>query len=144
MRARCYRLPRAASPGQSYNIGGSCERSNIAVVRLICALMDELAPNDTGCHEGLITFVSDRPGHDLRYAIDAGKITTELGWQPRETFESGLRKTVTWYLDNRHWWEPIRKGSTGANGLEKSESDVDLFWSLAAEGQVGRELDVWR
>jgi dTDP-glucose 4,6-dehydratase len=94
--------------GQSYNVGGNCERSNIAVVRAICRLMDELAPDSMGPRERLVTFVKDRPGHDLRYAIDARKIRQELGWQPQETFETGLRKTVEWYLANRSWWEPIR------------------------------------
>ncbi|MFZ0606576.1 MAG: dTDP-glucose 4,6-dehydratase [Xanthobacteraceae bacterium] len=94
--------------GESYNVGGNSERSNIAVVRAICALIDEFAPDSTGSRERLITFVGDRPGHDLRYAMDATKISRELGWQPQETFESGLRKTVEWYLNNRHWWEPIR------------------------------------
>ena len=94
--------------GQSYNVGGNCERSNISVVRAICALMDEFSPDSIGPRERLITFVADRPGHDLRYAIDARKIRQELGWQPQETFESGLRKTVEWYLTNRKWWERIR------------------------------------
>ena len=94
--------------GESYNVGANCERSNIAVVRAICALMDELAPDAVGSRERLITFVADRPGHDLRYAIDARKLRAELGWTPHETFESGLRKTVEWYLTNRPWWERIR------------------------------------
>lgn len=95
--------------GQSYNVGASCERSNIDVVRAICAVMDELAPDaKIGRREELITFVGDRPGHDLRYAIDAGKVRAQLGWRPRETFESGLRKTVEWYLANAPWWEAIR------------------------------------
>jgi dTDP-glucose 4,6-dehydratase len=101
----------AGTPGHTYCVGGYCERANIDVVRAICALMDELAPNGKiGPREGLIAFVTDRPGHDLRYAIDAGKIATDLGWQPRETFDSGLRKTVEWYLANRSWWERIRGG----------------------------------
>ena len=94
--------------GHSYNVGGSCERTNIEVVRAICALMDELSPDAIGPRERLIEFVSDRPGHDLRYAIDSRKIYRELGWRPQETFETGLRKTVEWYLTNRQWWEPIR------------------------------------
>jgi dTDP-glucose 4,6-dehydratase len=96
--------------GQSYNVGGNCERSNISVVRAICALMDELAPDAVGPRERLIAFVADRPGHDLRYAIDARKIGEELGWEPQETFETGLRKTIEWYLTNRPWWERIRTG----------------------------------
>lgn len=94
--------------GHSYNVGGSCEWSNIAVVRTICGLVDEFASDAIGPRERLITFVADRPGHDLRYAIDARKIRQELGWQPQETFESGLRKTVEWYLTNRRWWERLR------------------------------------
>jgi dTDP-glucose 4,6-dehydratase len=97
--------------GESYNVGGSCERTNLEVVHGICRLMDELAPDPSiGSRERLITYVGDRPGHDLRYAIDASKITRELGWQPGETFETGLRKTVRWYLDNSTWWQRIRSG----------------------------------
>jgi dTDP-glucose 4,6-dehydratase len=94
--------------GHGYNVGADCQRSNMAVVRAICALMDELVPDAVGPRERLITFVADRPGHDLRYAMDARKIRQELGWAPQETFDSGLRKTVTWYLTNRSWWERIR------------------------------------
>ncbi len=97
--------------GATYCIGGRNEKTNLDVVETICALMDELAPNARiGSRKSLINFVTDRPGHDLRYAIDARKITAELGWEPRETFESGLRKTVEWYLANRTWWERIRSG----------------------------------
>ncbi|MGY0714006.1 dTDP-glucose 4,6-dehydratase [Azospirillum argentinense] len=96
--------------GESYNIGGYNERTNLDVVRTICALLDEMAPAG-GPHDRLITFVADRPGHDKRYAIDASKITRELGWKPQETFETGLRKTVAWYLENRSWWEAILNGS---------------------------------
>lgn len=100
--------------GQEYNIGGHNERRNIDVVETICALMEELAPRrPMGLvrYTDLITHVQDRPGHDLRYAIDAGKIERELGWRPLETFESGLRKTVAWYLDNEAWWKRVRDGS---------------------------------
>jgi dTDP-glucose 4,6-dehydratase len=98
-------------PGETYCIGGRCEMKNLDVVESICALMDELAPNaKIGPRKSLIHFVTDRPGHDMRYAIDAGKIATDLGWEPSETFESGLRKTVEWYLANRSWWERIRSG----------------------------------
>ena len=92
--------------GTTYNIGGNCERSNIGVVRAICRVLDELVPG-AAPREKLITFVSDRPGHDQRYAIDTGKIERELGWRPLETFESGLRRTITWYLDNEPWWRSI-------------------------------------
>ena len=93
-------------PGESYNVGGDGERTNIDIVRAICGLLDELAPSGSP-HAGLITFVDDRPGHDLRYAMDWRKLRRQLGWTPRETVESGLRKTVEWYLANRWWWEPI-------------------------------------
>ena len=94
-------------PGEKYNVGGANERSNIQVVRRICALMDRLSPAGAA-HERLITFVEDRPGHDFRYAIDAAKIQNELGWRAKETFETGLEKTVRWYLDRREWWAPLR------------------------------------
>jgi dTDP-glucose 4,6-dehydratase len=97
--------------GRSYNIGGRNEWSNIDVVKAICALMDELAPDPRiGKREQLVEFVTDRPGHDKRYAIDATRIASELGWTPRETMQSGLRKTVEWYLANRPWWDAIRSG----------------------------------
>jgi dTDP-glucose 4,6-dehydratase len=97
--------------GETYCVGGRCEKANIDVVRTICALMDELAPSaKIGPRESLITYVADRPGHDMRYAIDASRIAADLGWEPQETFESGLRKTVEWYLANRTWWERIRSG----------------------------------
>jgi dTDP-glucose 4,6-dehydratase len=96
------------APGASYNVGGDGERTNLEVVTAICGLLDELTPGSPyRPHRALITFVTDRPGHDRRYAMDATKIRRELGWEPRESFESGLRKTVAWYLDNRWWWEPI-------------------------------------
>ena len=101
-----------AEIGQCYNIGGSAERMNIDVVNNICALMDELVPGSSNKpHEKLINFVTDRPGHDLRYAIDSSKIQNELGWAPQENFESGLRKTVQWYLDNPEWWQRIQSGA---------------------------------
>jgi dTDP-glucose 4,6-dehydratase len=105
-------------PGESYLVGGNNERTNVDVVRQICALLDEFAPDvKLGARERLITFVADRPGHDHRYAIDAGKVRRELGWTPQETFESGLRKTVQWYLANRSWWEPIRSRVYGGQRL---------------------------
>ena len=97
--------------GETYVIGGRSERKNIDVVRAICALLDELAPKAGMKHESLIEFVADRPGHDYRYAIDSGKFERELGWRPRESFESGLRKTVTWYLENQEWSERVQSGA---------------------------------
>jgi len=94
--------------GETYNIGGHNERTNLEVVEAICALLDQLEPRGAP-HSDLIAFVSDRPGHDLRYAIDASKIERELGWIPEETFESGLRKTVEWYLASKDWWRPLCK-----------------------------------
>jgi len=96
--------------GESYNIGGHNEKTNIEVVKAICAILDELRPDRAGPHERLISYVTDRPGHDARYAIDAGKIGRELGWTPKETFETGLRRTVEWYLANPKWWGDIRSG----------------------------------
>lgn len=93
--------------GESYNIGGHNERTNLSVVEAICDLLDQFVPSPSGPRRRLITFVADRPGHDQRYAIDAEKIRRELGWSPGETFESGLAKTVGWYIDNRSWWQAI-------------------------------------
>jgi dTDP-glucose 4,6-dehydratase len=95
--------------GETYNVGAKSERSNIAVVRAICDLLDKLQPSQHGSHQRLITFVADRPGHDRRYALDAFKIESELGWSPAETFETGLLRTVSWYIQNRTWWQPILK-----------------------------------
>jgi dTDP-glucose 4,6-dehydratase len=100
-------------PGEKYNVGGRNERTNLQVVETICDLADELLPEGAPRRE-LITFVTDRPGHDRRYAIDAAKLEGELGWRARETFETGLRKTVRWYLDRRDWWEPLRARYAGA------------------------------
>ena len=99
--------------GETYNIGGHNEKTNLEVVQAICDLLEELAPDKPsgiGKYQDLITFVKDRPGHDARYAIDASKIERELGWVPEETFDSGLRKTVQWYLDNTAWWERVLSG----------------------------------
>jgi len=104
----------AGKVGETYNIGGHNEQKNLDVVKAICALLEELAPQKPAGitrYEELITYVQDRPGHDLRYAIDAGKIERELGWVPQETFESGLRKTVQWYLDNLDWCGRVQDGS---------------------------------
>ena len=100
--------------GETYNIGGHNEKQNIDVVKTVCRLLDEMRPSehaDIERYEELITFVEDRPGHDVRYAIDATKIERELGWRPQETFESGLRKTVEWYLNNEAWWQAVLDGS---------------------------------
>ncbi|MCG8648438.1 MAG: dTDP-glucose 4,6-dehydratase [Pirellulales bacterium] len=99
-------------PGQTYNIGGNNERTNLDLVRALCRLLDELHPCPSGQpHEHRIEFVTDRPGHDLRYAIDASKIKAELGWSPQADAESGLRHTVQWYLENRDWWQAILSGT---------------------------------
>jgi dTDP-glucose 4,6-dehydratase len=98
-------------PGETYNVGGACERTNRQIVEAVCALLDELRPDPAGAHRRLITFVADRPGHDRRYAIDARKIERELGWRPAETFETGLRKTVQWVLDNGDWVRDVQTGA---------------------------------
>ncbi|MGK0440294.1 MAG: dTDP-glucose 4,6-dehydratase [Pseudohongiellaceae bacterium] len=111
--------------GETYNIGGHNEKKNIEVVKIICAILEELAPDNSHSREsgnpegfeGLITFVKDRPGHDLRYAIDASKIERELGWVPEESFETGIRKTVQWYLDNKIWWQAVLDGSYCLNRI---------------------------
>jgi len=95
--------------GETYNVGGRNVRKNIEVVRRICAIVDALRPQQAP-HDRLITFVADRPGHDHRYAIDATRLEIELGWKARETFDTGIRKTVEWYLDNEAWWRPLRDG----------------------------------
>ena len=108
------RVVTAGKIGETYNIGGHNEQQNIEVVRGICTLLEELAPNKPEGlknYADLITFVQDRPGHDMRYAINAGKIERELGWTPEETFETGLRKTVQWYLDNLEWCRHVLDGS---------------------------------
>ncbi|HCJ6872859.1 TPA: dTDP-glucose 4,6-dehydratase [Vibrio cholerae] len=109
-----YQVINEGAVGETYNIGGHNEKTNIEVVKTICSLLEELAPNKpTGVtyYQDLITYVKDRPGHDIRYAIDASKIERELGWTPQETFESGIRKTVQWYLNNREWWSRVLDGS---------------------------------
>ena len=99
-------------PGETYNVGGRNERRNIDVVRRICDVLDHLAPAGAP-HERLIAFVTDRPGHDARYAIDATKLETELGWCAQDTFATGIEKTVQWYLDNEWWWRPLHDGYDG-------------------------------
>ncbi|QDF97262.1 dTDP-glucose 4,6-dehydratase [Azoarcus sp. DD4] len=97
--------------GETYNIGGWNEKPNIEIVRTVCALLDELRPSPEGSYSRLITYVKDRPGHDRRYAIDARKVERELGWRPAETFESGIRKTIAWYLANPEWVANVQSGS---------------------------------
>ena len=109
--------------GETYNVGGRAERTNLQVVEKICDLLDELVPSDRPRRE-LISFVTDRPGHDLRYAVDPTKLENELGWRAQENFETGLRKTVEWYLANRAWWEPLREKYAGQRlgALERASS----------------------
>lgn len=109
-----YKVVTEGEIGETYNIGGHNEKANIEVVKTICALLEEFRPNKPegiNSYESLITYVKDRPGHDVRYAIDASKIARELNWTPEETFESGIRKTVEWYLNNKDWWERVLDGS---------------------------------
>ncbi len=119
-----YQVVTQGKIGETYNIGGFNEKQNIQVVRTICALLEELAPNKpqgVAHYADLITHVTDRAGHDVRYAIDASKIQRELGWTPQETFESGIRKTVQWYLDNQAWWQRVLDGSYKLERLGKAE-----------------------
>jgi dTDP-glucose 4,6-dehydratase len=123
-----YKVVTEGAVGETYNIGGHNEKQNIEVVRTICTLLNEMAPSPFSPYESLITYVKDRPGHDLRYAIDASKIQRELGWQPDETFESGIRKTVQWYLDNQQWCQRVQDGSyqrqrLGTGSSEEKGSD---------------------
>jgi dTDP-glucose 4,6-dehydratase len=110
------------NPGETYNVGGRNERRNIDVVRRICAVLDELLPANAP-REGLIKFVTDRPGHDARYAIDATKLETELGWRAQENFDTGIEKTVVWYLENEWWWRPLRDRYDGQRlGLTSADA----------------------
>ena len=109
--------------GETYNIGGNNEIKNIDVVLTICSLLDEMSPRDDGSkYSKLITYVQDRPGHDFRYAIDATKINKELGWSPKESFETGIRKTIDWYLNNREWWQAIQDNTYRQERLGVLES----------------------
>lgn len=124
--------------GRSYNIGGENECSKLQLVRTICAILDRLCPRDTGAYAGLITFVTDRPGHDARYAIDPTRIRTELGWRPSVTVEEGLERTVRWYLDNAAWWRPLlARHGVGQRLHRRAMSDLLV---LGRTGQVAREL----
>ncbi|UPT57295.1 dTDP-glucose 4,6-dehydratase [Dickeya zeae] len=119
-----YKVVTEGQVGETYNIGGHNEKANIDVVKTICALLEELVPQKPAgivAYQDLITYVKDRPGHDVRYAIDAGKIGRELGWKPQETFESGIRKTVEWYLNNRSWWSRVLDGSYSRERLGSVE-----------------------
>ncbi|EGQ9571588.1 dTDP-glucose 4,6-dehydratase [Vibrio alginolyticus] len=119
-----YKVVNEGEVGETYNIGGHNEKANIEVVKTICALLEELRPNKPAgveSYESLITYVKDRPGHDVRYAIDATKIAQELGWTPEETFESGIRKTVEWYLNNQQWWQRVLDGSYSLERLGAGE-----------------------
>ncbi|HDG7807125.1 TPA: dTDP-glucose 4,6-dehydratase [Klebsiella quasipneumoniae] len=115
-----YKVATEGKSGETYNIGGHNERKNIDVVRTICAILDKVVaqkPGNISQFADLITFVTDRPGHDLRYAIDAAKIQRDLGWVPQETFESGIEKTVHWYLNNQTWWQRVLDGSYAGERL---------------------------
>jgi dTDP-glucose 4,6-dehydratase len=115
-----YKVVTEGSVGETYNIGGHNEKTNIEVVKTICSLLEEFVPNKPAgveCYQDLISYVADRPGHDIRYAIDATKIADELNWTPSETFESGIRNTVLWYLNNKTWWTRVLDGSYNLNRL---------------------------
>ena len=103
--------------GQTYNVGGNSERQNIEVVHAICDTLDRLRPDPAGPRRRLVSFVADRPGHDARYAIDASKLKRELGWEPSESFETGLEKTIAWYLENEWWWQPLRERVYGGERI---------------------------
>ncbi|MEM7171149.1 MAG: dTDP-glucose 4,6-dehydratase [Pseudomonadota bacterium] len=136
-----YRILVAGRPGETYNVGGSCERQNIDVVREICRILDQMRPRADGVsYESLVRFVTDRPGHDARYAIDATKIKEELGWGPRLAFEVGLEKTVAWYLAHDDWWRRILAGTyqgerLGLKGQRQTEP------STGTTENAGHETD---
>ena len=115
------RLLEKGERGRGYLVGGDCERTNIEVVRAVCDLLDAMVPADRPRRE-LVTFVADRPSHDFRYATDASLIRERLGWAPAETFETGLRKTVEWYLANRDWWQTILAGTYDGHRLGKTRA----------------------
>lgn len=104
--------------GETYNIGGNCEKQNIEIVNNICEILDEFVPREDGkSYKNQITYVKDRPGHDMRYAIDSSKIQNNLGWKPEETFDSGIQKTIKWYLENKSWWKNIQNKKYGQERL---------------------------
>ena len=115
----------ASKPGETYNIGGRCELANLDTVGIICDVLDDIRPSENSRpHRELIKFVKDRPGHDFRYAIDCAKLENELGWSPRETFDSGIRKTIQWYLDNREWVERVKSGEY-RTWIEQHYEDIE-------------------
>ena len=110
----------SGTSGETYNVGGRNERTNLEVVETICSVLDELKPRSDSSYADLITFVKDRPGHDMRYAIDATKLETELGWKAQENFDTGIRRTIQWYLDNEWWWGPLRAERYAGERLGKA------------------------
>ena len=133
------------TPGETYNVGGWNEKANIDIVRTICTLLDELRPSPEGGYARLISHVTDRPGHDRRYAIDARKIERELGWRPAETFETGIRKTVQWYLDNPQWIADVQSGAyrdwVAANYGDRGQGSC--CWARTGRS-AGRRSAHWR
>ncbi len=109
---------RKGAPGETYNIGGNNEKTNMEVVEFLCEALDKIKPrDDANSYKEQISFVADRPGHDFRYAIDSSKIQRDLGWSPKETFDTGLEKTIIWYLENEDWWRPIKSNTYGGTRL---------------------------
>jgi dTDP-glucose 4,6-dehydratase len=107
-----YTIIKKGKIGETYNVGGNNEIQNIEIVNTICSILDEIKPSENGnSYTDLITYVKDRPGHDFRYAIDSSKLKNELNWSPNETFESGIKKTINWYLENQSWWQDIQNNT---------------------------------